>query len=216
MRLKKIHLFFLVILIASCEGIIRGKGKIISASSKLPIDSVCISWFSKTIYSDRDGNFSFHEFVGCVPSCPDIELVLTKQGYKPLYINLTEENKKNKTVFELMPANEKLSGLSRNTQKQFLFYLSIATAFVSLSTLIRLATMQLKHKLVWAVIILFGTFTIHYNYIAETIALKIFRPSFFVFVKPAFEPGWYLLNLPIGLIVFWVCHYTHIKYKAIK
>jgi hypothetical protein len=205
-----------MILIASCEGIIQGKGKIISSSNQLPIDSVRITWFDKTIYSDENGNFSFDEFVGCVPSCPDIELVLTKPGYKPKYINLTKENNENKTVFELIPTNDNFNNLSRNNSKQFLFYLSIATALISLFTLIILAVINLKYKLVWLVIVLFGTFTVFYNYLAGITEFKVFRPSFFIFIKYTFEPSWYLVNLPIGLIIFWIYYFTQIKNKPRK
>src|SRR5678809_285083 len=85
MRLQNLSLFFLIILISSCEGIIQGKGKIISSGTKLPIDSVKINWLGKIVYSDKGGKFSFDEFVGCVPSCPELELVLTKQGYETKY-----------------------------------------------------------------------------------------------------------------------------------
>lgn len=216
MRIQNFYLFFLLILMTSCEGIIRGEGKITSSDNKLPIDSVKIDWLGKIVYSDKNGNFSFDEFVGCVPSCPDLELILTKQGYEPKYINLTKENKKNKTVFELTPGNNNLDDLSRSSHKQFLFYLSVVTALTSLLTLITLAVVRLKNKLIWFVTILFGTLTIFYNYLSATIEFKVFRPSIFIFPKYTFEPSWYQLNLPIGLIIFWICYLMQIKNKVRK
>jgi len=200
----------------SCEGIIQGDGKIISASNQLPIDSVKINWLSKVIYSDKDGKFSFHEFVGCVPACPDLELVLTKQGYETKYINLTKENEKHKSVFELIPTSNNIGNLSHGKSKNFLFYLSIITAIISLVTLIALSIIKINNKLIWLVIILFGTTSIYYNYLANVTELKLFRPSLFVFIKWAFEPTWYRLNLPLGLIIFWAYYFYQIKNRRRK
>jgi hypothetical protein len=216
MRLQNLFIFFLLLLMTSCEGIIQGNGKIISASNKLPIDSVKINWLSKVVYSDKDGKFSFHEFVGCVPACPDLELVMTKQGYETKYINLTKENEKHRSVFELIPTNNNIDNLSHDKSKDFLFYLSIITAIISLFTLIALSLLKISNKAIWFVIILFGTTSIYYNYLAKVTELKVFRPSLFVFIKWTFEPSWYKLNLPIGLIIFWVCYFYQIKNKRRK
>jgi hypothetical protein len=112
MKLQNLCLFSLFIFLVSCEGRIQGEGKIISATNQLPIDSVKISWLDKIIYSDKNGNFSFNEFVGCVPSCPALELILTKQGYETKYLNLTKENKNHKSVFKLIPSNNNIGDLS--------------------------------------------------------------------------------------------------------
>jgi hypothetical protein len=207
MRLQNFYLFFLVLLITSCEGIIKGNGKIISASNKLPIDSVKINWLGEIVYSDKNGNFSLDQFVGCVPSCPELQLILTKQGYEPKYINLTKENRNNKTVFELTPGNKNFGDLFHNKSKQFLFYVSIATSLISLFTLITLPVLKLKNKPAWFIIILFGTLAVFYNYLSSTTQLSVFRPSVFVFTKYTFEPTWYQFNLPIGLIIFWIYYF---------
>lgn len=211
MRLQNLCIFSLFILLASCEGIIQGDGKIISATNQLPIDSVKISWFGKIVYSDKNGNFSFHEFVGCVPACPDLELVLKKQGYETKYINLTKENEKHKSVFKLIPTNNNTGDISHTKAKNFLFYLSIVTAIISLFTLITLSIIKINKKAVWFVIISFGTATIYYNYLAKITELKVFRPSLFVFIKYTFEPTWYQLNLPIGVFVFWTYYFYQLK-----
>lgn len=210
MRIQNLCIFFLLFLMVSCEGIIQGDGKIISASNQLPIDSVKINWFDKIVYSDKNGSFSFHEFVGCVPACPDLELVLKKQGYEAKYINLTKENKKHKAVFELIPTNNNIGDLSHEKSKNFLFYLSIVTAIISLFTLVTLSIIKINNKAVWFVIILFGTTSIYYNYLAKVTELKVFRPSLFIFFKYTFQPTWYQLNLPIGLIVFWIYYFYQI------
>ncbi len=211
MRLQNLCIFSLIILLTSCEGIIQGDGKIISATNQLPIDSVKISWFRKIVYSDKNGNFSFHEFVGCVPECPDLELVLTKQGYEAKYLNLSKENKKHKSVFKLIPSNNNIGDLSHDKSKNFLFYLSIVTAIISLFTLIALSIVKINNKAMWFAIILFGTVTIYYNYLAKITELKVVRPSLFVFIKYSFEPTWYQLNLPIGLFVFWIYYFYRPK-----
>lgn len=216
MRLQNLCVFSLLILMVSCEGIIKGEGKIISASNLQPIDSVKINWFGKVVYSDKDGNFSFDEFVGCIPSCPDLELVLTKQGYEPKYINLTKENKEHELVFQLIPTNNIIGNLHHEKSKNFLFYLSIISAIISLCTLIFLSLIKINNKVVWFVLILFGTATIYYNYLAKSTEFKIFRPSLFIFIKNTFEPSWYQLNLPIGIFFFWTYHFYQIKNKLRK
>jgi hypothetical protein len=213
MRLQNLLIILLVVSVASCEGIIQGKGKIVSASNELPIDSVKINWFDKTVYSDKNGDFSFDEFVGCVPSCPDLELILTKQGYQPKYVNLTKENENHKSVFQLVPNKDFIVDLSHKKPKTFLFYLSITTSIISLLTLVALAIIKVKNKPVWFVIILFGTVAFFYNYLEKSIELRIFRPSIFVFVKYTFEPTWYQLNFPIGLIIFWTYYFYQKKNK---
>ena len=213
MRLQNLLIILLLVSVASCEGIIQGKGKIISASNELPIDSVKINWFDKTVYSDKNGDFSFDEFVGCVPSCPDLELILTKQDYQPKYVNLTKENKNHKSVFQLVPNKYFIVDLSHNKPKKFLFYLSITTSIISLLTLIALAIIKVTNKPIWFVVILFGTVAFFYNYLEKSVDLRIFRPSIFVFVKYTFEPTWYQLNLPIGLIIFWTYYFYQKKNK---
>ncbi len=216
MKVKNFCIFYLLILLVSCEGIIHGDGKIISAINQLPIDSVKINWFDKIVYSDKNGNFSFHEFVGCVPECPDLELVLTKQGYESKYINLSKENENHKSVFQLIPTNKNIDDLSDVKSKSFLFYLSIITAIISLFTLIALSIIKINNKAIWFVIIFFGTITIYYNYLAKVTELKALRPSLFIFIKYTFEPTWYQLNLPIGLILFWIYYFYQIKDKQRK
>lgn len=201
---------------SSCEGIIQGKGKIISSNNKLPIDSVKINWLGKIVYSDKSGNFSFDEFVGCVPSCPELELFLTKQGYETKYINLTKENEKHNYVFELIPTNKNIGNLSQEKSKNFLFYVSIVTAIISLLTLITLPLLKIKNKSIWFIIILFGTTSIYYNYLAKFTQFKVFRPSLFVFFKWTFEPTWYLINLPLGLIIFWTYYFYQLKIRRGK
>ncbi len=210
MRLNNLYIL-LFFLISSCEGIIQGKGKIISASSQLPIDSVKIDWFGRVEYSDKNGNFSSSQFVGCVPSCPDLELILIKEGYQSKYVNLTKENKNGKLVFQLVPTNKNVSDFSNRSSKNFLFYLSVITAVLSLITLLVLALIEVKNKKLWFAFILFGTVSLFYNYLEERIEVSIFRPSLFVFLQHTFQPTWYKLNLPIGLIIFWIYYYYKTK-----
>ena len=207
-----IILFFSLVLLISCEGVIRGKGKVISAYDKSSIDSVKISFFNTVAYSDKNGNFEIGEFVGCVPSCPDLEVLLTKQGYETKYINLTKEDAKGKAladiIIELTPTIEKVTELSNNKSKTVLYYLSITTAIISFLTLIFLLFVNVNKKIVWVLIILFGTILINYNYLARNISIHALRPSIFLFLKYTFEPTWYRCNLPIGLITFWIYYLT--------
>jgi hypothetical protein len=218
MRLQKLFILFSFVLISSCEGIIRGKGTIISVSNNLPIDSVRINWFGKVLYSDENGNFSFDEFVNCVPSCPDLELVLTKKGYKTKYVNLTKEAKGNgaqkEAVIALTPTQDKMGELTNYKIKHLFFYVSIIIALVSLFTFIFILT-DLKNKALWIPIILFGTIAIEYNYLANSFRFNLFRPAVFMYMRFTFEPTWYKLNLPLGLIVFWF-YFLYLSKKTNK
>jgi hypothetical protein len=84
-------------------------------------------------------------------------------------------------------------------------------AIISLFTLIALSILKINNKAIWFAIILFGTVTINYNYLAKATELRVFRPSLFVFIKYTFEPTWYQLNLPIGLFIFWIYYFYQLK-----
>lgn len=174
-------------LLFSCEGVIRGKGKVISAHDKLSIDSVKISFFSTVVYSDKNGNFEIGEFVGCVPSCPDLEVLLAKQGYETKYVNLTKESAKGKAftdlTIELTPAIEKVTEVSHDKSKSIFYYVSITTAIISFLTLIFLVFSTVKNKILWMFIILFCTLLIQYNYLAKDLSIHVFRPSIFYYLK---------------------------------
>lgn len=207
MRIQTITMFLLLLSLISCEGIIRGKGKVISKSDKSSLDSVRISFFDKVVYSDKYGNFSLEQFVGCVPSCPDLEVILSKEGYEPKYANLTKETRKGESqkqiLIELTPTKGKIVVLLHDKTKRLFFYGSVIFALIALFTFIFILT-DLKNKAFWIPIILFGTIVIQYNYLEKKFYYNFFRPSVFMYMKHTFEPTWYKLNLPIGLIVFWI------------
>lgn len=197
MRLQTFIIFFLSLLIVSCEGVVEGNGKVISKTDQSPIDSVEVNFFGDSIYTDKDGKFSLSEFVGCTPSCPDLELILTKKGYKPKYVNLTKEiqqdSAQKEVVIELTPTSNKMAVAKESNLKRFFYYSSMMIALSSLLTFIYTLT-DLRNKAEWIPIILFGTLTVKYNYLENCFHFSVFRPSVFMYVKFAFEPTWYKIN----------------------
>ena len=213
-------LIFSFTLLSSCEGVIRGKGKIISAHDNSSLDSVKISYFSTVVYSDKNGNFNIEEFGGCVPSCPDLEVLLTKRGYETKYVNLTKESAKGLAsadlIIELIPTSKNITDISHSKWKSVFYYLSVSTVIVSFLTLIILLFINFKRKFIWMLIIIFVTILIQYNYLSRNTSIHALRPSIFVFFEFAFEPTWYRCNLPIGLIAFWIYYFNSKRINQAK
>lgn len=80
-------------LLTSCEGLVKGNGKIVSSVDNKPIKGVMVYWtvFDKKIYSDSSGHFEIGSFCGCVPDCPKLEVAFYKKGYKTLYLDLQKK-----------------------------------------------------------------------------------------------------------------------------
>lgn len=212
---KIINFLLTLVLFTSCEGIIREKGKVVSSFDHAALDSVKISFSDIVIYSDKNGNFEIGEFVGCVPSCPELEVLVSKKGYATKYVNLSKEAEQSKNLrnvlIELTPSSEKAILLSHSQSKSQLYVLSITTAIFSLLTLLFLLLVKLKRKGLWILFVLFGTVVIHYNYLSKDFLFDAFRPSIFFYLKYTFEPTWYRFNCPIGVISFWVDYLTSKK-----
>lgn len=74
--------FFLL----SCEGIVGGSGKVISSSTREPLENVQIVLFLnddsvQVNYTNEQGLFAMERLVGCIPKCPKGELEFRKSGY---------------------------------------------------------------------------------------------------------------------------------------
>jgi hypothetical protein len=112
--LKKLFIWItLALLFCQCEGMNRIEGQIVTADTKVPIDSVEIQYIEDrhtivaydTIYSDAVGHFEIGKLVMCIPKCPQVTLKINKSGYKSKTISF--ENGINDTTLsiELVSAN---------------------------------------------------------------------------------------------------------------
>jgi hypothetical protein len=100
--------------LTACEGIVGGDVNIYSVDTKKPLDSVRVVLYLNdtpvdTSLSDDMGYFRGSRFVGCVPSCPDATLIITKDGYETKTIDF-------KKYFE----EQEFSSLARDSMKVFL------------------------------------------------------------------------------------------------
>lgn len=80
-------------LMTSCEGRIEISGTIMSADNNSPIDSAMIQFHEKrnrfttvidTVYTDSNGTFQFGRLSMCAPNCPEVKLIISKNGYDTL------------------------------------------------------------------------------------------------------------------------------------
>ena len=155
----KIFLLFIpiILLLTGCEGTVRGTGKIISSKDSKPIDSVFVYWTqlsSETTYSDSLGKFKIGTFCGCVPDCPELELLLYKKGYETKYINLTKErrNRKDTLTVIMTPTNDVSREIKKDSFEQFLKYFNIiAISLFNVFTLIIICCIKLKNKTLWII-----------------------------------------------------------------
>jgi hypothetical protein len=92
--MKLIYLFILLSLTACVsENIIEGEGHVFDAKTKEPLDSVVIKFYIKDgeakrfkseMTTDSTGYFyGSTGLVACKKDCPDLLIVLTRQGYTP-------------------------------------------------------------------------------------------------------------------------------------
>jgi hypothetical protein len=197
--------------LVSCEGVVKGSGKVISAVDKLPITYVRIKWRAEETYTDSLGNFEIGQFVGCPTGCPELELTLEKVGYETKYINVTKENggamhNKDLTI-ELTPTDKVQTDILNNKFGNVLYYTSMVIAGLGLLTLFVPFILKVDKRWLWFFIIFFGTIAFQYNFLAHVFNFKILRPVT-QFNPPHFrDPAWYKLSLPIGAILFWKYHF---------
>lgn len=217
--LTTIGLLTLWTLLTSCEGIVRGNGKVISAEDKSPIDSVRIKWMTEEVYTDSLGRFEIGQFVGCVTGCPDLELVLEKSGYETKYINLTKENPKEfpieKVTIELKTTEKVQADIWNNKLGDFLYYATMIIAGLSLVTLVILFIIKVDNRLFWFFVVFLGTIGFQYNFLADIFDFKILRPVTQFNPEHYLDPAWYKLSLPIGAIAFWIFYFKRLRKKTV-
>lgn len=104
LKMKKvifnIMFFGLLTFLLACEGIVGGNGHVYDSKTKLPLKGVKVVLqlddnIADSCYSDEQGFFTGSRFVGCVPSCPDARIVLTKDGFDTLAIDFNKYREKN-------------------------------------------------------------------------------------------------------------------------
>ena len=94
-RIRMLLLAGLVVLTSACEGIVGADGYVYDARTNLPLKDVKALLLLDgnrvdSCYSNDKGYFTGSRFVGCVPSCPNAKLALTKEGFKDLVIDFNE------------------------------------------------------------------------------------------------------------------------------
>ena len=84
---KVMSFFILALSLSCCDCVLEGSGVILDAETNLPVDSVRIRRVSKLktqmeFYSGEDGGFSAHYISGGLGRCPDLNLEISKEGYR--------------------------------------------------------------------------------------------------------------------------------------
>lgn len=206
----KFRLLIFLLTIATlcgCEGDIYGGGTVVSSVDDKPIDNVLIIWtnYFDSCRTDSNGHFSIGSFVGCVPECPQLQLFFSKDGYKNQYLNLSDtENFRQKEIIVKMQPTNILESTQIPFQSKFFFYLNILISIFNIATLIYLFTTNFKFKFLWAILIIFGSISFHYNFYSKDFNLEIL--NFLVQFSPKQSTGLvkiYLL-IPLGSGIFWI------------
>jgi hypothetical protein len=211
--MKNIFILLISLLLISCEGIVRGEGKIISAKDKKPLDSVLVYWtnLNEKSYSDSLGHFEIGQFCGCIPDCPELEIITYKKGYKTNYLNLTKDDKLYDTtlVIEMQPVNTYSETIEENNFTKILKYVNLIILIFNAFTLIIICCIELRYKWVWIVSLIIFNLHIKYNYISDDFLFDPF--SFFIqlrFLTFYYHVGWYIFYIPTTAIVFWSYYFV--------
>lgn len=143
--------------------------------------------------------------MGCVPDCPQLQLLFYKPGYKNQYLNLTDKDNRRleNVVVKMEPTN-----ISQSTENPFLskllVYINLLVSLFNLVTLIFLFTTKFKYKFLWTLLIIFGSISLHYNFYDINFNLETF--NFFIQLSLMNLTGLvktYLL-IPLGSGIFWI------------
>ena len=86
--MQKMMLYpILALFLSGCDCVQHGNGVVLDATTNLPIDSVKIKRISKresewVFYSEKNGRFEASYISGGFWGCPDLELEISKEGYR--------------------------------------------------------------------------------------------------------------------------------------
>lgn len=196
----------------SCEGIVLGGGKIVSSKDQKPIDSVLVYWTNGKIktYSDSSGMFKHEMFCGCVPDCPDLELIFYKKGFETKYLNFTKEygHATDSIIVQLNPTVELDKEIKETGFETFLKYFNVLLSIFNIFTLVIICCVKIKWKPLWIISCIFFSITLKYNYYNNEFDISFF--SFFVQLRylQIYYIGWYLFFIPVTTIAFWLYYFN--------
>ena len=209
MTTLRLFIFLLTLTVFyGCEGVVEGTGRVVSSVDDKPLDNVLVIWTNtndSSCHTDSLGNFKVGGFMGCVPDCPQLQLLFYKPGYKNQYLNLTDKDNRRleNVVVKMEPTN-----ISQSTENPFLskllVYINLLVSLFNLVTLIFLFTTKFKYKFLWTLLIIFGSISLHYNFYDNNFNLKTF--NFFIQLSLMNLTGLvktYLL-IPLGSGIFWI------------
>jgi hypothetical protein len=204
--MKYILLVVAALLFVSCEKVVTGSGKVISAADGKPLDYARVYWtnYSRvSVETDSMGNFTIGDTIKCI-NCPDFELICKRQGYETKYEDFTNKSGEDlhHLLIKMTPSQNKKG--EREVKETYwensLKSLAALISLINLFTLVMMTQARLKHKTIWLLALLFLSVTIKYNYYNEDIQFLLL--SFFIQIR-ASPIGWYLYYIPLPALVFW-------------
>ena len=85
--------------LSSCDCLQNVSGTILDKDTKQPIDSVYVHKDTKSYgeYSDKDGEFKLEAISGGLWDCPDMTVILSKEGYVQKKVKIG--NAKHKKIY---------------------------------------------------------------------------------------------------------------------
>ena len=218
--LKTLYVFILLlplILFCSCEGIIGGKGKVLSSVNSEPIDSVKIILSGGQVtYSNEKGEFENDNFVGCVPDCPS-ELIFYKKGFKTRHIDTRNDyDNREKMIVYLDQETGEPVDYKINKIQYFLFYVALFFSLLNIFTFIMILVMKTKNKGLWAIASLLISLRLSYNFVNGSIEVEFLNFFLQIFTSIYLNMGWYVYFIPASSLAFWICFFLKRKYPNNK
>lgn len=96
--MQKVAFMLLPFIFSYCDCVQHGKGFIVDASTLESIDSVKITkivgknkLYHRGYYSGKNGSFDLHYISGGMFHCPDLKVLIEKEGYGTIQHNITKD-----------------------------------------------------------------------------------------------------------------------------
>lgn len=201
-----------MLLLSGCEGFLTMEGKVQVHGSATPLDSVKIyvPSLQLTQYTDSLGRFEIFRGYSCMFSCPEIEILLYKPGYRLSYYNHTQQHNSlhEGFLFTMKPGSNALDPSIKPIPLYVLESINLLLSLLNLFTFLFLLRSKVKFRFVLLLCLLLFNFEMRWNYFVSDFRLEYLQalvPLRHVYFSNPL--GWFPLYIPLFSLVFW-CVYT--------
>jgi hypothetical protein len=206
-EITKYHgLVLLILILISCDTGFNSKGIVIDKMTRLPIDSVTINIKNlDSTYTDNTGKYKIDTLI--YGYAGELEVLLSKQGYKTKHINFTKNKlEKDNALIEMELLNDSTDDYCIDIKRapQMHFVNKHIVSLVNILTMLFLVLKRnVKLRVLWILCVLMLNFTIFISFV--DCSIMGFNP----FNGPVFlthyrhYPFSIKIVIPVATIVFW-------------